>query len=1195
MQKRRLSQSFLFIGLAAMLLAWLMNANYSSNLQQIAANSEKQFEKQNLVCSKLLDQFINGEEKANEAVFFEAFKSNAIAIYAFQKDSLIFWNNARRPFIDSLFLSKQTFGTLQQKDGLYFYVRKAIGNQVAYCLCLIQAHFDIQNNYLKNDFQEWTGLQKGLKISDTAKSNVFVQLHQKTLFALESQETVFYSAGADNFTSLVFILGFCLLLLAILISVFYETPNLALILKIAAVIVLRYTLLYFKAPAFLYRTQLFDLHVFGNGQSLINGYLGDIFLNAALYLFLALVLHFVGRKSYTVLRPVWFVLLQCVFMALMFFQFNLNLKSLVCNSTLSFDFINVFANNWILLPVFATYTAYVMTLFVLALGLCQSVLNYKNALLLLAAASLAFGLLYALLMPGTSLLETIWLLYFNVMLYVVYRYSRQNNLLVLVLSVLLLTFTASGILNGHIRQNRLLDLEVMAQHLSENRDAILESEFNLLPEKIKRDGNFINLLNVLPSSESEVIQKLKQDYFSGYFDRYNLDFSLFDTNCNPLLPVKNPMLLNQGYFEDQIQQCKDSLQHALYFFSNPSMPSRYIAYIPLVNKRLYVLMEPKQFEETGSFPDLLIDQSLQKQNKLNNVSFGVYHAGILSNRNGDFIYPDFFRDSLSMLSANNKYEHRYYSSEGDTKVVISQGLKTWKYYFTFNSYLLLISAVFIYPAYLLYLLCFTSMLIASSLTRRIQTIIIVLLLSSMSAVGLISGSLVIKQFEAKNQKQLSEKTQIMLSELTGQFKTSQLFDADEYNLINLKLKEYARLFNTPISMFDGEARLVNTSENKLYDLGLASKLANPEAFGKLKNADAGSLCINEKAGSLDYMSMYTAIFDQQKHLIGMINLPYFARQNDLSNELSGIISALINVYVILIVISILAGLILSGYITRPLRIIQQQIAKISLGKQNEKIVWNSKDEIGKLVFEYNQMLLKLEESANQLAQSERESAWREMAKQVAHEIKNPLTPMKLNLQYLQHLKKGNPNDFADKFEKISSGIIEQIDSLATIAGEFSNFAKLPETQLQNINLVEIISAATALFNNQSANCISTEIDADKIMVKGDRDQCLRVFNNILKNALQAVEEIKEPKINIRLEATEPFIIMAVHDNGCGIDESLKPKLFSPNFTTKSSGSGLGLAMVKNCMEGFGGEVYFESALNQGSTFYLKFVPSAASE
>ncbi|MEI6021433.1 MAG: HAMP domain-containing sensor histidine kinase, partial [Bacteroidota bacterium] len=1133
------------------------------------------------------------DEQSPSKVFFDAFNVKSIAIYAFQNDSLIFWNNARRPFIDSLFLTKHDFGTLQQKDGLYFYVRKTKDNRVAYSLCLIHAHFDIQNNYLKNEFQEWTGLQKSIKISDTAKSNIFVQLHLKTLFGLESQESVFYSATADNVASFFFILGFCLLLLALLISAFYQELAPSLIFKVVTILILRFVLLYFNCPAFLYRTQLFDLHVFGNGQSHINAYLGDIFLNAVLFLCLALVLHFVARKRANA-KTIWLILLQCVYLGLLFFQFNLNLKSLVCNSTLSFDFINVFANNWILLPLFAAYTAYIMALFVVAISLCQSVLFYKNAPLLMAAIGLCIGLLYSLFIPGASMLETIWLLCFNLMLYVVYRYGRQNALPALVLSVLLLTFTASGILNAHIHQNRLLDLEVMAQHLSENRDAILESEFNLIPEKIKQDGNFINLLNVLPSSETEVIQKLKQDYFSGYFDRYNLDFSLFDTNCNPLLPVKNPMLVNQGYFEDQIQQCKDSLQHGLYFFSNPSMPSRYIAYIPLINKRLYVLMEPKQFEETGSFPDLLIDQSLQKQNKLNNVSFGVYHAGILSNRNGDFIYPDFFRDSLSMSSANANYEHRYYSSEGDTKVVISQGSKTWKYYFTFNSYLLLISAVFIYLAYLLYLICFTSLLRASSLTRRIQTIIIVLLLCSMSAVGLISGNLVMKQFEAKNQKQLSEKTQIMLSELTGQFKTSQLFDADQYNLINLKLKEYARLFNTPISMFDGQARLVNTSENKLYDMGLAAKLANPEAFDQLKNGEAGSLCVNEKAGALDYMSMYTAIFDQQKHLIGMINLPYFARQNDLSNELSGIISALINVYVILIVISILAGLILSGYITRPLRLIQQQIAKISLGKQNEKIVWNSKDEIGKLVFEYNQMLLKLEESANQLAQSERESAWREMAKQVAHEIKNPLTPMKLNLQYLQHLKKANPTDFTEKFEKVSLGIIEQIDSLATIASEFSNFAKLPETQLQSINLVEVISSATALFNNQSAHFISSEIEAAKIMVKGDRDQCLRVFNNVLKNALQAVEEIKEPKISIRVESQQPFVIIAVSDNGCGIDDALKPKLFSPNFTTKSTGSGLGLAMVKNCMEGFGGAVYFESQRNQGSTFYLKFVPIAES-
>jgi signal transduction histidine kinase len=487
---------------------------------------------------------------------------------------------------------------------------------------------------------------------------------------------------------------------------------------------------------------------------------------------------------------------------------------------------------------------------------------------------------------------------------------------------------------------------------------------------------------------------------------------------------------------------------------------------------------------------------------------------------------------------------------------------------------------------------FTPFFKRSSLTRRIQTVIILLLLCSMSAVGLISGNLVIKQFETKNQKQLAEKTQLMLSELTGQFKAEQLFDSEQYNVVNLKLKEYARLFNTPVSMFNAAGKLVNTSENKLYDMGLAAGLANPLAYHKLKDMQLSTLCIHEKAGSLDYMSMYTPIFDAHKRFLGMINLPYFARQNDLSNELSGIISALINVYVILIVISVLAGVILSGYITRPLRLIQHQIAQRSLGKQNEKITWNSKDEIGKLVFEYNQMLLKLEESANQLAQSERESAWREMAKQVAHEIKNPLTPMKLNLQYLQHLKKANADDFAEKFEKVSVGIIEQIDSLATIAGEFSHFAKFPETQVQAINLVEIIASATAIFENQQTGIILNKMPTQELLVRGDREQCLRVFNNLLKNAIQAVEAKESPQVIIEWVQDNPGITIAVKDNGCGIDDNLKQKIFSPNFTTKSTGSGLGLAMVKNCMTGFGGTVFFTSTANEGSTFYLQFLPAS---
>jgi nitrogen fixation/metabolism regulation signal transduction histidine kinase len=294
------------------------------------------------------------------------------------------------------------------------------------------------------------------------------------------------------------------------------------------------------------------------------------------------------------------------------------------------------------------------------------------------------------------------------------------------------------------------------------------------------------------------------------------------------------------------------------------------------------------------------------------------------------------------------------------------------------------------------------------------------------------------------------------------------------------------------------------------------------------------------------------------------------------------------VYVILFLVSIAAGLVLAGYITRPLRLIQQQIARISLGKRNEKIQWQGRDELGHLITEYNQMLVKLEESASLLAQSERESAWREMAKQVAHEIKNPLTPMKLNLQYLQHLMKSDAPDFREKFEKASAGIIEQIDALANIANEFSHFAKLPVSQVETINIAEVIRSSVLIFENKDKVAIRNRIPEEEILVKGDRDQCLRVFNNLLTNALQAVQEVDEPWIEIGRQVREDTVVIQVRDNGSGIDEELKPKIFTPNFTTKSAGSGLGLAMVKNIMEGFSGRIWFESQKGIGTIFYMEF-------
>jgi signal transduction histidine kinase len=602
----------------------------------------------------------------------------------------------------------------------------------------------------------------------------------------------------------------------------------------------------------------------------------------------------------------------------------------------------------------------------------------------------------------------------------------------------------------------------------------------------------------------------------------------------------------------------------------------------------------KQFEELGTFPDLLLDRSQQRHEKLNAFSHAVYRAKELSSQYGDLSYPFLLQDSVTLSATHPEFLHHFYYPEEGSVIIISEKIHSLSQFFTSNSYLLLYFSLIGFLCYLLHALLFADRLRAPSLTRRIQSIVILLLLVSMSAIGYTSTRLVTAQFESDNKRELEEKTQIILGELGAEFTHEEIFDDSRRDLINLKLKEYARLFNTPISLFDKDGRLFTTSETKLYDLGLAAGLVNPYAYAQLKNNRSSSEPVYEKAGSLTYVSFYTPVISKKSDLLGFINLPYFARQSALVDELSGIISALANVYVLLFVLSILAGLILAGYITQPLRLIQQQIANISLGKKNEKITWNSNDEIGRLVAEYNDMLVKLEESANLLAQSERESAWREMARQVAHEIKNPLTPMKLNLQYLQHVMKSDDVAFKEKFEKSANAIIEQIDALASIATEFSNFARLPSASLKPIPLSEIIETSVQLFKEDFRVNIVNTVSGSECMVKGDREQCLRVFNNVLKNALQAVESSHAPRIEITMRAAEDpeKLVISVSDNGCGISEREKENIFRPNFTTKTTGSGLGLSMVKNIMEGFEGRIWFESEEGNGTTFFLEFRKSA---
>ncbi|MGO3305935.1 MAG: ATP-binding protein, partial [Sphingobacterium sp.] len=303
-----------------------------------------------------------------------------------------------------------------------------------------------------------------------------------------------------------------------------------------------------------------------------------------------------------------------------------------------------------------------------------------------------------------------------------------------------------------------------------------------------------------------------------------------------------------------------------------------------------------------------------------------------------------------------------------------------------------------------------------------------------------------------------------------------------------------------------------------------------------------------------------------------------------------LLNTILNIYTFIIILFGFIAVALSRKITQPLDIVRQKLAETQLSsKINEPLYWGRNDEIGMLIKEYNYMLVKLEESAKQLRDAEREKAWRDMAKQVAHEIKNPLTPMKLGIQQLVRTYNAGDPRFTERLQRISESIIEQIDSLSTIATEFSAFAKLPETNLTKINLIEEIIKAMNLFNSSTHTSIllTNNTNDHEVFILGDRDQVLRSFNNLFKNAIEASIGRKRVRIDVNLHyKDDKWIIIRIDDNGYGIPDEVIPNIFKPNFTTKSSGTGLGLAFVKQTVTGIGGRIRFITKANVGTTFFI---------
>jgi nitrogen fixation/metabolism regulation signal transduction histidine kinase len=605
---------------------------------------------------------------------------------------------------------------------------------------------------------------------------------------------------------------------------------------------------------------------------------------------------------------------------------------------------------------------------------------------------------------------------------------------------------------------------------------------------------------------------------------------------------------------------------------------------------IFFFMEfyPRRNFKSYSFPNLLISSTPDIQSQLN-ISIAKYdHQKLVySSGNLEFVpnsnwIPTSKTDFFSVVY--NGRNHYVFTASKKTYIVIAE--EQQKNNFAYLLYFIYVFLIYFSISSLVfwsYLFVRNRYTFRIGLTAKFQYTFIILLIISFILIFYVSVNFIQKKYQEQQISELENKKNYIQKELQDMYYWNQDLTNQNMQTLNFDLQELSYTYHTDIHVYNNKGVLVGSSQPLIFNKHLISNRISSKLYFT-HNANVNQY---EHIGKLNYLTGYTDFYNGDFLQIGFIAVPQFFSQDEIQHEIESFLAVIIHIYLIIIALAILISLFIGKQLSAPLNMLESKLKQMRLGQRNEKIDYTLNDEIGQLVIQYNRTVDELEQSANLLAKSERESAWKSMARQVAHEINNPLTPMKLSIQQLQRTKKLNDNRFDDYFEKSTVMLIEQIDNLSHIAGTFSDFASMPEANFIRLDIAARLYSVVQLFaNNFEKIQIEYHSPEKDVYLFADPEQMVQVFNNLLKNAIQAIPSERKGIIKINLQQQPNKVVISFSDNGVGIDTKAYDRLFTPNFTTKTTGTGLGLVISKNIIESTGGTITFSSKINKGSVFTI---------
>ncbi len=1114
----------------------------------------------------------------------------------YQNDHLIFWNNNIIPN-DIHYLDFRNKNIYQNQSTWYLVVNKEYNDFNIY---LFKNVFRCVHHIDSEEFH--------LTLDRTKADYTITNNNGKFLFGIISGEN---NTLSKPFTLVLFLLYILVyLFIALGINSVYQNNKFPVKNTIVLwfflffdLLILRFADYYFHFPFVLKETFLFSPYqemppgLNSPGDQIITGIL-VLFLAVNLFRNFNFNISSLKINKLRILLIIWDLALWVVSFLIFVYLFQL-IQNLPFNSFFGVEVNGI--NNFLSLFSILLFSS---SLYFIGRALGSHILKIPVPYGLHVFMFILFGSIVFLLYSESFILP-LTTTFFVLLLILIIRFSTREqriNVLKYLLVIILFSAAIALIINISEQQKKNLHLKQTAELLSVTHDDKLENKFIRLDKELKQDRHIIKIIDQeVINVESEIKQYVSTKYFPEISKKYDIQVTLCQKG--ELLEIQPEGIVSDcsGYFEKLISEFGTGTKSPILYLLNSDPESiYYIAKLTYPDKNdpsgfvnIYLEFYYKFIPEGIGYPELLANRTNNNLD-LSNYSYARYHKDILIYKFGSFPY----HTNLKYLAKYPEKQFFHIDRYLHYKLKMANGdyLVVSRPYTKLSVQLLSFSVLFfVFAITIVMVLMFlyskdVPKLLRSSFQTRLQLIFISTISFIIIILAVITLYYVKQSNENKLIEQLNEKTNSVIIELQHKIGGGQNLNTIDQPQLEKILLKFSKVFFTDINLYSPSGQLIASSRPEIFNLGLLSENINPMAYEEIMVKSRLFYFTQEKIGKVSYYSSYAPLELGGDNTAGIVNLPYFAKQTEVKQAYYLMIFTFINLFVFLGIIGTVIAVAFSRIITRPLKVLQENIASIQIDKPNKPIQWANEDEIGKLITEYNKMIDKLEHSAELLKQSERESAWREVAQQIAHEIKNPLTPMKLNVQYLDKAFREKDPDLDEKVKSISNSLISQIESLDKVAEMFSDLAKTRVRNFENVDLGKVIRESVQLFKNNTPVDISyqpADITERYFTLAFEKD-LLRLFNNLIKNAIQAIEKNKKGTVNISLEAKDQFIIVTISDNGKGIDDEQKSKIFQPYFTTRSTGTGLGLAIVKNIVQEIGGEISFESQKDNGTVFTLKF-------